>query len=217
MGERAAAAGWYGILDELRRSHPELIIENCWNGGRPLDLAMIAHHDTTIGDDWCRSESNRTAKLGLGRYLPSSWASAYTGDEDLPVRSRLAPYLVGGPWITMGDFAGWDDAHHETVRVGLDIARRWRTAERSARVIEAQTDAPLAGIATTARADGSRFATFVVTPADVGVAIRWHAGPGVLCDEWTGERRPVTASEAELGVLLDTSAPTGLALSIHPN
>jgi len=216
MGERAAASGWYRILAELRRSHPELVIENCWNGGRPLDLAMIAHHDTTIGDDWCRSETNRTAKLGLGRYLPSSWASAYMGDEEIPVRSRLAPYLVGGPWIIMGDLAGWDDAHRATVRVGLDIARRWRTADRSARVIEAETDAPLAGLATTARADGSRLATFVVTPADVGRAVRWQAGPGVLCDEWSGERRPVTASEVELGVLLDTSSATGLALSIHP-
>ena len=46
--------------------HPDLLIENCWNGGKPLDLQMIAHHDTTIGDDWCRSEQNRLAALGLG-------------------------------------------------------------------------------------------------------------------------------------------------------
>jgi len=122
MGGRAAAAGWYGVLAELRRSHPRLVIENCWNGGRPLDLEMIAHQDKTIGDDWCRSETNRTAKLGLGRYLPSSWASAYMGDEEMPVRSRLAPYLVGGPWIITGDLAGWDDAHRDTVRAGLALS-----------------------------------------------------------------------------------------------
>ena len=99
------------------------------------------------------------------------------GDEQMPVRTRLALHLIGGPWIIMGDLAGWDDAR---------------------------------------RADGSRLATFVVTPADVGRAVRWQARPGVLCDEWSGERRPVTAAEAKLGVLLDTSSATGLALSIHP-
>lgn len=216
-GERASAAGWYRILGELRRRHPDLIVENCWNGGRPLDLPMIAHHDTTIGDDWCRSESNRVAKLGLGRYLPSSWASAYMGDEDMPVRSRLAPYLVGGPWILMGDIAGWDDDHRATVRTGLDIARRWRTADRHARVVDADTDAHIAGLATTPRADGSRLATFVVSPEDVGREVRWRVEAGVLCDEWSGERRRLTDAEVELGVLLDTSEPTGLALSIHPD
>lgn len=215
-GERAAAAGWYGVLSELRQRHPHLVIENCWNGGRPLDLPMIAHHDTTIGDDWCRSDTNLTAKLGLGRYLPSSWGTAYMGDEDLPVRSRLAPYLVGGPWILMGDIAGWDDEHRALVRRGLDIAREWRTADRTARVVEPDVDAPLAGLATTPRPDGRVLATFVVGPDDVGRAVRWRCGPGELCDEWTGERRAVTADEATTGVLLDTSAPTGLALSIRP-
>ncbi len=215
-GERAAAAGWYGILEELRRRHPALVVENCWNGGRPLDLAMIAHHDTTIGDDWCRSETNRVAKLGLGRYLPASWGSAYMGDEDIPVRSRLAPYLIGGPWVLMGDLAGWDAEHRETVRRGLDIAREWRTADRTARVLEPETDAPLAGLMTTPRADGSRLATFVVTAEDVGRAVRWRAGAGELCDEWTGSRRSLTESEVAHGVLLDTSTPTGLALSIRP-
>ncbi len=215
-GERAAAAGWYSILAELRRRHPALIIENCWNGGRPLDLGMIAHHDTTIGDDWCRSATNLTAKLGLGRYLPSSWGTAYMGDEDIPVRSRLAPYLVGGPWILMGDIAGWDAEHRALVRRGLEVAREWRTADRTARVVEPDTDAPLAGLAMTPRPDGSVLATFVVTPDDVGREVRWRCGPGVLCDEWTGARREVNAAEAADGVLLDTSVATGLALSIHP-
>jgi hypothetical protein len=90
-GERAAAAGWYGILSELRQRHPHLVIENCWNGGRPLDLPMIAHHDTTIGDDWCKSASNLTAKLGLGRYLPSSWGTALHGRRRPP---RAQPPLA---------------------------------------------------------------------------------------------------------------------------
>lgn len=216
MGERAAAAGWFGILAELRQRHPALIIENCWNGGRPLDLAMIAHHDTTIGDDWCRSEFNRVAKLGLGRYLPSSWGSAYMGDEDLPVRSRLAPYLLGGPWILMGDIAGWDEDHRATVRTGLDIARRWRTADRKARIVDAETDEPIAGLATTTREDGSRLAIFVVGADDVGRTVRWRCGPGELRDEWTGATRAITPGEAQAGVVLDTSMPTGLALSVHP-
>jgi hypothetical protein len=116
----------------------------------------------------------------------------------------------------MGDIAGWDDEHRALVRRGLNIAREWRTADRTARVVEPDVDAPLAGLATTPRPDGSVLATFVVGPDDVGRAVRWRCGPGTLCDEWTGERRVVTADEVTAGVLLDTSVPTGLALSIHP-
>ena len=117
--------GWYSVLAALREAHPNLLIENCWNGGKPLDLQMIAHHDTTIGDDWCRSEQNRLAALGLGVYLPSSWTSKYMGDEPhLPLRAQLAPYLVGGPWIFMGDLPGWPaEQLAEMQRAGVQIEK----------------------------------------------------------------------------------------------
>lgn len=198
-GEAAGVAGWYSVLAALREAHPDLLIENCWNGGKPLDLAMIAHHDTTIGDDWCRSEENRLAALGLGVYLPSSWTSKYMGDEPhLPLRAQLAPYLVGGPWILMGDLPGWPAAQLAEMQRAIEIYRDWRTTAMDARAVPTVLSGPdgagsgspvgltsagaavsgavagVTGLALTPGPRGEQLATFAVSEAGVGQLVRWH-------------------------------------------
>ena len=218
-GEDAAVRGWYSILAELRRRHPALVIENCWNGGRPLDLQMIAHHDTTIGDDWCKSGYNRVAKLGLGRYLPSSWCTAYMSDEDLPARAQLAPYVVGGPWILMGDLPGWSGEHRALMESAIDVYRRWRTPDLDARVIAPRIDGDVDALATSPRQDGGQLIAVTVSAEQVGTSARWYpdaVGPMVVTDEWTGSESLLTAEEVAAGIPLDTSAPTGLLLSVRP-
>lgn len=218
-GEDAAVRGWYSILAELRREHPALVIENCWNGGRPLDLQMIAHHDTTIGDDWCQSGFNRVAKLGLGRYLPSSWCTAYMSDEELPPRAQMALYAVGGPWVLMGDLPSWDEEHRAVVSTAIDVYRLWRTADIEARVIEPRTVGEVSAVATSPRPDGSQLLAATVSGDQVGGPARWYpdaAGPVLLTDEWTGNQLRLTADEVAAGIPLDTSEPTGLLLSVRP-
>ncbi len=236
-GEAAGAAGWYSVLATLRERHPRLLIENCWNGGKPLDLAMIAHHDTTIGDDWCRSEENRLAALGLGVYLPSSWTSKYMGDEpDLPLRAQLAPYLVGGPWILMGDLPGWPAEQLAEMRRAIAIYLSWRTAAQDARAVPPVLSGTAAGVwgaaagvtglALTPRLDGAQLATFAVTAAGVGQVVRWHpelpaSGADVdamwiVRDEWSGSERIASHAELEVGIPLDTASADGLALSVRP-
>ncbi len=229
-GEAAGVAGWYDVLAALRAAHPALLIENCWNGGKPLDLQMIAHHDTTIGDDWCRSEENRLAAIGLGVYLPSSWTSSYMGDEpSLPLRAQLAPYLVGGPWIFMGDLPGWSESHRATIARGIEIYRAWRTAAPDARAVPpalSSSSADVTGLAYTPRRDGSQLVTFAVAEAGVGKLVRWHpvldagsavrADAWIVRDEWSGAEHVATRDELELGILLDTASADGLALSVRP-
>lgn len=236
-GEAAGVTGWYSVLAALRETHPDLLIENCWNGGKPLDLQMIAHHDTTIGDDWCRSEENRLAALGLGVYLPSSWTSKYMGDQPhLPLRAQLAPYLVGGPWILMGDLPGWSAAQLDDMRRAIAIYRTWRTAARDARAVPPVLSgsaagvwgsaAGVTGVALTPRADGSQLAAFAVSEAGVGQLVRWHpvldasgaAGveTWIVRDEWSGAEQRVSRAELAAGIPLDTARADGLALSVRP-
>lgn len=236
-GEAAGVTGWYSVLAALRETHPDLLIENCWNGGKPLDLQMIAHHDTTIGDDWCRSEENRLAALGLGVYLPSSWTSKYMGDQPhLPLRAQLAPYLVGGPWILMGDLPGWSAAQLDDMRRAIAIYRTWRTAARDARAVPPALSgsaagvwgsaAGVTGVALTPRADGSQLAAFAVSEAGVGKLVRWHpvldasgaadVDAWLVRDEWSGAERQVARAELEQGIPLDTARADGLALSVRP-
>lgn len=236
-GEAAGVTGWYHVLTTLRDRHPHLLIENCWNGGKPLDLQMIAHHDTTIGDDWCRSEENRLAALGLGVYLPSSWTSKYMGDQPhLPLRAQLAPYLVGGPWILMGDLPGWSAAQLDDMRRAIAIYRTWRTAARDARAVPPVLSgsaagvwgsaAGVTGVALTPRADGSQLAAFAVSAAGVGKLVRWHPAldassaaaveTWIVRDEWSGAEQRVSRAELAAGIPLDTARADGLALSVRP-
>ena len=232
-GEAAGAAGWYSVLAALRERHPELLIENCWNGGKPLDLSMIAHHDTTIGDDWCRSEENRLAVLGLGVYLPSSWTSKYMGDEPhLPLRAQLAPYFVGGPWIFMGDLPGWAPEQLAEMRQAIAIYVSWRTAALDARAVPPVLSGTAAGVwgsaagvtglALTPRPDGAQLAAFAVSEAGVRQVVRWHpdlapqVDEWIVRDEWGGAEKHVTRAELEAGIPLDTASADGLALSVRP-
>lgn len=236
-GEAAGVTGWYAVLATLRSAHPDLLIENCWNGGKPLDLQMIAHHDTTIGDDWCRADENRLAALGLGVYLPSSWTSKYMGDQPhLPLRAQLAPYLVGGPWIFMGDLPGWSAEHRETIARGVEIYRAWRTAATDARAVPPVLSgssagawgsaAGVTGVAYTPRPDGAQLAAFAVSEAAVGQLVRWHpvldasgvaaVDAWIVRDEWTGAEQRVTRAELAEGIPLDTASADGLALSVRP-
>ncbi len=236
-GEAAGVTGWYGVLATLRERHPHLLIENCWNGGKPLDLQMIAHHDTTIGDDWCRAEENRLAALGLGAYLPSSWTSTYMGDQPhLPLRAQLAPYLVGGPWILTGDLPGWTPEQLAEMRRAIAIYRAWRTAAVDARAVPPVLSgsstgawgsaAGVTGVAYTPRPDGAQLATFAVSEAGVGQLVRWHpvldaSGAAaveswIVRDEWSGAEERVTRAELAEGIPLDTTHPDGLALSVRP-
>jgi len=236
-GEAAGVVGWYSVLSALRAAHPDLLIENCWNGGKPLDLAMIAHHDTTIGDDWCRSEENRLAALGLGVYLPSSWTSKYMGDEPrLPLRAQLAPYLVGGPWIFMGDLPGWPAEQLAEMQRAIAIYLSWRIAAMDARAVPPVLSGSAAGVwgsaagvtglALTPRADGAQLATFAVSEAGVGQLVRWHpvldaSGAAeveswIVRDEWSGVEHEVARGELAAGIPLDTTRADGLALSVRP-
>ncbi|UTT62883.1 glycoside hydrolase family 36 protein [Microcella humidisoli] len=229
-GEAAGVTGWYSVLAALREAHPNLLIENCWNGGKPLDLQMIAHHDTTIGDDWCRSQENRLAALGLGVYLPSSWTSKYMGDEPhLPLRAQLAPYLVGGPWILMGDLPGWAPAQLAEMRQGIAIYREWRTAAMDARAVSpvlSGSTAGVTGLAHSPRAHGAQLATFAVSEAGVGQVVRWRpvldaSGAAdvdvwIVRDEWSGAEQRVARAELDAGIPLNTASADGLALSIRP-
>lgn len=42
---------WYGIVDELHKRYPSLIIENCASGGMRLDLESLKHYDVFFPTD----------------------------------------------------------------------------------------------------------------------------------------------------------------------
>lgn len=193
-GEHAAELAWHHILRTLKAEFPQLVLENCWNGVRPLDLAMVRSHHTTITEDHCLAKWNSLAKVGLGRYLPLDWQSAYMGAEDLPPRARIAPYVVGGPWVLMDDPETWSDETCETLTQAAVLFKRWRGPLRTATVSRPQVDLDRYDAVQATTAD-DRVLFAVSVPAgteQIHVRLADVKGDFQLTDEWTGETRPIT-------------------------
>lgn len=71
--------GLYGVLDEVRRRFPQLVIEDCSSGGLRLDLGLLAHvHCGFLSDpDW--TEFQLQLLWGISQMLPA--ASIYHFSE----------------------------------------------------------------------------------------------------------------------------------------
>lgn len=230
LGEDWAVRGWYRLLAEFRAKYPSVWIENCWNGGKPLDLQMLAHHDTTIGDDWCDVRHNAVAKVGLGQYLPAHWCSSYMSDQNqLTLKSQLAIYAVGGPWILMGDIPNWSIEKLDLAKRVMDAYRSWRTmfatgSVRWAGISGWQPDsrwrADQEVLAISFVHDSGKELMACVVSAPLGEReIFWHPvskGPIRVVDEFTGESRVYSEEEARAGIAISVAVADGYLFSAFP-
>lgn len=223
LGEDWAVRGWYRLLSEFRAKYSDVWIENCWNGGRPLDLQMVGHHDTTIGDDFCDVRHNAVAKVGLGKYLPAHWCSSYMSDQNsLTLRSQLAIYAVGGPWILMGDIPNWSAEKLQLAKQLMKVYKSWRPLFPSGSVGWAslsgwkadsrfRADQPVLAISFL-HESGSELMACVVTEPLATEEIRWHpvqSGAVRVTNEFTGEIRDYNESEIAEGIAISTKAADG--------
>lgn len=213
-GEHAAEAAFHFILGALRREFPQLILENCWNGVRPLDLAMIRSHHTTITEDHCKVHWNSLAKVALGRYLPLDWQSAYMGAEDLPPKARIAPYVIGGPWVLMDDLAAWDEPTRATLARATEVFRAWRVPLRTAAVSRPAIDRATYDGVQAQCADGRLLiaASLPAGAAQVSVDLG-QSGTWVVTDEWTSETSTQQSDDGKLILTVDP-AGDGLLVSV---
>ena len=188
-GEHAAEAAWHHILITLADRFPLLVLENCWNGVRPLDLAMVRHHHTTITEDHCLTHTNALAKVGLGRYLPLDWQSAYMGADDLPAKARIAPYVVGGPWVLMDDPATRSDDTRLILGRAIEVFKRHRAELRTATVRRPAARPSSVDPVVAMLERGRILLAASVPPASktVELDLSLPAGRYAVTDEWTGE------------------------------
>ena len=104
-GNLAHVQALYGLLDELRRRYPDLLIENVSGGGARLDFGMMAYTDSAWMDDRTSPASHVRHNIeGLTFAFPPAYLLSFlidgegepiAGAEDLPllVRSRGAAIL----------------------------------------------------------------------------------------------------------------------------
>ncbi len=231
LGEDWGVRGWYRLLSKIRQQYPAVWIENCWNGGRALDLQMVGHHDTTIGDDWCDVRHNAVAKVGLGQFLPAHWCSSYMSDQNkLPLSSQLAIYAVGGPWILMGDIPNWSVEKLDLAKSVIEVYRQWRPWFPQGSVSWSKisgwepdqrwrADQEVLAISFI-HPSGKELMACVVSDGLPNTELKWfpkHAGPVSVRNEFTKEVLSYSQQEVANGIVLGVEVAQGHLYSVTPS
>lgn len=93
--------GLYAFWDELRRRHPQLLIDNCASGGRRIDLETVSRSlplwrtDYTCFPGRTQAEALQIHTCGLTRWVPLSATSPVaTPGDTYQVRSAFSAGLV---------------------------------------------------------------------------------------------------------------------------
>jgi alpha-galactosidase len=127
----AYVAGLYRVYEELRRRHPQWMIENCASGGRRIDLGTLGRSHThwfsdhTVNPHVCRWMQLRAARFLPGNCTNSSVAirkgAGDPSDIDVAVSSRMM-----GKLSFDGDIACLSPAATNRCRHWVDVYKKHR-------------------------------------------------------------------------------------------
>jgi hypothetical protein len=112
-----ATRAYYEIYEQLRRRHPDLLLEICNDGGRMVDFGSAAHGDYFSVTDTYDPLANRRAFYDASYVLPPAMLESY-------VASYPAPRIENFRYILRSGMLGW-------FSLMLD-ASRWTALQREA-------------------------------------------------------------------------------------
>jgi hypothetical protein len=95
-----ATRSYYAIYDELRRHHPNLLLEVCNDGGRMVDFGSAAHGDYFSVTDTYDPLANRRAFYDASYVLPPAMLESYV--ENYP-----APRIENFRYVLRSGMLGW--------------------------------------------------------------------------------------------------------------
>lgn len=110
-----AVRSYYDIYSQLRRTHPDLLLEICDNGGRMVDFGSAAHGDYFSITDSYDPLSNRQAFYDASHLLPSAMLEDYEMKWPTPRIENFLYMLRSGMmgWMTiMQDTTAWTAQQH---------------------------------------------------------------------------------------------------------
>ena len=133
-GAWSSTTGYYAVLDEIRRRHPKLVLESCWDGGSLFDFGMVARHDTSATSDRDDAYGNQRAIYGGTYLVPPRYLDKYVGDDGTPDTYRFLSALQGGPLLLMGQLTNWSPETEAAARAALALFKETRAINRDGAV-----------------------------------------------------------------------------------
>jgi hypothetical protein len=206
----ASTAGYYAVLDEIRRRHPKLVLENCWDGGSLFDFGMVARHDTSATSDRNDSYGNQRAVYGGTYLVPPRYLDKYVGDDGMPDTYRFLSALPGGPLLLMGRITDWSPETEAAARSVLALFKQYRSVHRDGAIYHLTAQPGVGPIAAVESYESK---------SGTGTIVVWSA-PGAVSA--TGANAAVKvlpvglASTALYDVAVSTSLPSARAPQALP-
>jgi hypothetical protein len=121
-----ATQAYYAIYEQLRKHHPQLLLEICNDGGRMIDFGSAAHGDYFSTTDTYDPLSNRRAFFDASYVLPPAMLESYVAQGTAPrlenFRYQLRSGMLG--WFSlMQDTSSWSTAQRADARVQFALYR----------------------------------------------------------------------------------------------
>lgn len=126
-----AAMGYYEVQEELRKSFPRLLLENCSGGGHIKDFGVVQRTHYTVTTDTLSNLPDRQSLYDSTFALPPAVLQAYTYDNVYPVKgdnpgSFLWRSAMMGAWqIDPTDTGKWTEEERESAKRAVEIYKRW--------------------------------------------------------------------------------------------
>jgi Melibiase/Glycosyl hydrolase family 36 C-terminal domain len=122
-----AVRAYYDIYREIRRLHPQLLLEICNDGGRMVDFGSAAHGDYFSMTDTYTPLANRRAFYDASFVLPPAMLEAYEATWPTPTITRFLYMLRSGMmgWLTvMQNTSTWSAQQHAAARDAIALYKR---------------------------------------------------------------------------------------------
>lgn len=133
-----AVRAYYDIYEELRRLHPDLLLEVCNDGGRMIDFGSAAHGDYFSITDTYTPLANRRAFYDASFVLPPAMLEAYEAKWPTPKTANFLYMLRSGMmgWLTvMQNTNEWTAEQHVAAREAIALYKtRLRPLIRNAQL-----------------------------------------------------------------------------------
>jgi alpha-galactosidase len=119
-----AVRAYYDIYTNLRKRHPNVLLEICNDGGRMVDFGTAAHGDYFSITDTYDPLSNRRAFYDASHLLPAAMLEAYVEKWPTPRLENFRYMLRSGMmgWLTiMLDTNAWTQQQHTAAKEEIQL------------------------------------------------------------------------------------------------
>ncbi len=105
----AHTAGFYALLDELRRRHPQVEWESCAGGGGRVDLGVLERTERIWTSDMTDALSRQAIQRWTGQLVPSEYMGAHVSAPVSHQTGRAIPLAFRAATALFGQFGiEWD-------------------------------------------------------------------------------------------------------------